>query len=99
MRNDSLIVGLFILLHVGSRLLAASFEIARNGSDNFQPAATTIALLWSDLSQESVLWWIVCAANETDTATRRSDRRKLQPAGGRSTGWFPAPLRAGISAA
>ena len=64
MRNVSLIVGLFILLHVGSRLLAASFEIARNGSDTFQPAATTIALLWSDLSQESVIisehifWWI-----------------------------------------
>ena len=64
MRNDSLIVGLFIFLHVGSRLLAASFEIARNGSDTFQPAATTIALLWSDFSQESILisehifWWI-----------------------------------------
>ena len=64
MRNDSLIVGVFILLHVGSRLLAASFEIARNGSDTFQPAATTIALLWSDFSQESIIisehifWWI-----------------------------------------
>jgi len=64
MRNDSLIVGLFIFLHVGSRLLAASFEIARNGSDTFQPAATTIALLWSDFSQESIIisehifWWI-----------------------------------------
>ncbi len=64
MRNDSLIVGLFIFLHVGSRLLAASFEIARNGSDTFQPAATTVALLWSDFSQESIIisehifWWI-----------------------------------------
>jgi len=64
MRNDSLIVGLFIFLHVGSRLLAASFEIARNGSDTFQPAATTIALLWSDFSQESIIisehifWWL-----------------------------------------
>ena len=64
MRNDSLIVGLFIFLHVGSRLLAASFEIARNGSDTFQPAATTIALLWSNFSQESIVisehifWWI-----------------------------------------
>ena len=64
MRNDSLIVGLFIFLHVGSRLLAASFEIARNGSDTFQPAATTIALLWSDFNQESIIisehifWWI-----------------------------------------
>ena len=63
MRNDSLIVGFFIFLHVGSRLLAASFEIARNGSDTFQPAATTIALLWSDFSQESIIisehifWW------------------------------------------
>ena len=64
MRNDSLIVGLFIFLHVGSRLLAASFEIARNGSDTFQPAATTISLLRSDFSQESIIisehiyWWI-----------------------------------------
>ena len=64
MRNDSLIVGLFIFFHVGSRLLAASFEIARNGSDTFQPAATTISLLWSDFSQESIIisehifWWI-----------------------------------------
>ena len=64
MRYDSLVVGLFIFLHVGSRLLAASFEIARNGSDTFQPAATTIALLWSDFSQESIIisehifWWI-----------------------------------------
>ena len=64
MRNDSLIVGLFIFLHVGSRLLAASFEIARNGSDPFQPSATTIASLWSDFSQESIIisehifWWI-----------------------------------------
>lgn len=64
MRSDSLIVGLFIIFHVGSRLLAASFEIARNGSDTFQPAATTVALLWSDFSQENIIisehifWWI-----------------------------------------
>ena len=31
MRNDSLLVGLFILLHVGARFLSASLEIAKNG--------------------------------------------------------------------
>lgn len=64
MRNDSLLVGLFIFLHVGARFLSASFEIAKNGSDAFQPAATMISLLWSDISQENVIllehitWWI-----------------------------------------
>jgi len=64
MRNDSLLVGLFIFLHVGARFLSASFEIAKNGSDAFQPAATMISLLWSDVSQENVIllehitWWI-----------------------------------------
>ncbi len=64
MRNDSLLVGLFIFLHVGARFLSASFEIAKNGSDVFQPAATMISLLWSDVSQENVIllehitWWI-----------------------------------------
>ena len=64
MRNDSLLVGLFILLHVGARFLSASFEIAKNGSDAFQPAATLVSLLWSDISQKNVVlfehitWWV-----------------------------------------
>ena len=64
MRNDSLLVGLFILLHVGARFLSASFEIAKNGSDAFQPAATLFSLLWSDISQKNVVlfehitWWV-----------------------------------------
>ena len=64
MRNDSLLVGLFILFHVGARFLSASFEIAKNGVDDFQPAATTVSLLWSNLSSENIIlfehitWWI-----------------------------------------
>ena len=33
MKKDSLLVGSFILLHVGARLFSASFEIAQDGSD------------------------------------------------------------------
>ena len=64
MRSDSLLVGLFILFHVGARFLSASFEIAKNGVDDFQPAATTVSLLWSNLSSENIIlfehitWWI-----------------------------------------
>lgn len=64
MRNDSLLVGLFIFAHVGARFLSASFEIAKNGSDNFQPAATMVSMLWSNLSSENIIlfehvtWWI-----------------------------------------
>jgi len=64
MRSDSLLVGLFILFHVGARFLSASFEIAKNGVDDFQPAATTVSLLWSNLSSENIIlfehitWWV-----------------------------------------
>jgi Fe-S oxidoreductase len=44
MRRDSLIVGGFIIGHVGFRLLAASFLIAYEGvADPWQPAATALA--------------------------------------------------------
>ena len=43
-RRDSLIVGCFILLHVGSRLLAESFLLASHGgSDPYQPMASAVA--------------------------------------------------------
>ena len=64
MRNDSLLVGLFIFAHVGARFLSASFEIAKNGVDYFQPAATTVSLLWSNLSSDNIIlfehisWWV-----------------------------------------
>jgi len=62
--TDSLIVGLFILGHVGFRLLAASFRIACEGVDIWQPAAGTVALLFASWSPESLevawhtSWWL-----------------------------------------
>ncbi len=48
--RDSLIVGLFILFHVGSRFLGQSFAIAKEGPDPYQPFATAVASLWAGLS-------------------------------------------------
>ncbi len=64
MRRDSAIVGFFILLHVGFRLLGASFEMAGHGGSEWQPLATAIAGLWTGFSQsgivagEHVSWWL-----------------------------------------
>ena len=64
MRRDSLFVGMFIIIHVGARFLSASFEIAKNSNDAFQPAATFVSLLWSNMNEsnivlfEHVTWWI-----------------------------------------
>ncbi len=48
--RDSLIVGLFILFHVGFRFLGQSFAIAQEGPDPYQPFATAVASLWAGLS-------------------------------------------------
>ena len=48
--RDSLIVGLFILFHVGFRFLGQSFAIAQEGPDPYQPFATAVASLWASLS-------------------------------------------------
>lgn len=40
--GDSLIVGIFILLHVGARLLSAAFKIGLDGPDPWQPVAGLI---------------------------------------------------------
>ena len=64
MKFDSFIVGAFIIVHIGSRFLSASFEIAIHGTDWSQPAANTVATLWSTLSPntltiaEHVTWWL-----------------------------------------
>ncbi len=42
-QKDSLIVGLFILGHVGARFLGEAFQIAREGPDPWQPLATLVA--------------------------------------------------------
>ena len=64
MKFDSFIVGAFIIVHIGSRFLSASFEIAIHGTDWSQPAANIVATLWSTLSSntltiaEHVTWWL-----------------------------------------
>ncbi|MEK7326999.1 MAG: (Fe-S)-binding protein, partial [Chloroflexota bacterium] len=50
-KRDSLIVGSFILLHVGSRFLGESFHLAEAGPDVWQPFASLVAALWADLPE------------------------------------------------
>ncbi len=63
-RRDSLIVGIFILGHVGFRLLGASFEIAVHGPAPWQPVAALTAGLWMNLEPSyltfglHVCWWL-----------------------------------------
>ena len=64
LRLDSLIVGLFILLHVGFRQFGESFAIAAEGSDPFQPFGTLVSQLWAGWSEAALMmgqhlsWWI-----------------------------------------
>lgn len=59
--RDSVIVGLFILLHVGFRLLGESVAIGLHGPDSWQPLASSIAPLWAGLSSDSLtIWHHVC---------------------------------------
>ena len=55
--RDSIIVGLFILLHVGFRLLGESVAIELHGPDPWQPLASSITPLWSGLSSNSLTIW------------------------------------------
>lgn len=63
--KDSLIVGLFILFHVGFRFLGESFSIAlENHYDPFQPFASSVSALWLGMSSPTLVflqhaaWWI-----------------------------------------
>ncbi|MCB0001698.1 MAG: (Fe-S)-binding protein [Anaerolineae bacterium] len=64
MRRDSLIVGVFILCHVGFRLLGQSFGVAAHELDPWQPVASGISGLWSGMSESALVvaehacWWI-----------------------------------------
>lgn len=65
MRRDSLIVGLFILLHVGSRWLGSAFHLAENGhSDPWLPTASLLAGFFHGISPAGlevgihVTWWL-----------------------------------------
>jgi len=63
-QRDSTIVGSFILVHVGSRFLGQSFEIAGRGADAWQPFASLVAGLWRSWSEtaliagEHVTFWL-----------------------------------------
>ncbi|MEZ4656323.1 MAG: (Fe-S)-binding protein [Caldilineaceae bacterium] len=63
-RNDSLIVALFIIFHVGFRLIGESFKVAQASGDINQPFATGVSTLWSDWGPgalvvgQHVSWWI-----------------------------------------
>ena len=68
-RRDSLVVGLFILLHVGFRLLGESFTIALTRQltglgDPAQPFANGVSLIWGGMSASSLTvgqhlgWWV-----------------------------------------
>ena len=50
-QRDSAIVGAFILIHVSSRFLGETFRIAQEGSDPWQPFASSLASLWANLNQ------------------------------------------------
>ena len=62
-RRDSLLVGLFILGHVGFRLLGESFAVAKHGGDWGQPFAHTLSLAWAGWSEGALTlgqhagWW------------------------------------------
>ncbi len=55
-RRDSAIVAGFILLHVGSRFLGSSLNIAGHGAtDVWRPFASLVSGLWSGLSENAIL--------------------------------------------
>src|SRR3990172_3085842 len=51
-KRDSLIVGSFILFHVGSRFVGESFRIAEVKGDAWQPFASAVSGLWAGLSPD-----------------------------------------------
>lgn len=63
-KTDSLIVGGFILLHVGARFLGESVHIAATAPDAFSPFATLLSPIWVGLNEgslrllEHLFWWV-----------------------------------------
>ncbi|MEZ4861890.1 MAG: (Fe-S)-binding protein [Caldilineaceae bacterium] len=62
-QRDSLIVGLFILFHVGLRLLGESFVVAQEGGNLGQPFAHLLSQAWSGWGEDALIigqhvgWW------------------------------------------
>jgi Fe-S oxidoreductase len=63
-KRDSLIVGWFIMLHVGFRFIGQTVEMRLNGYDAWQPLASFFAYPWLHLSSSQselllhITWWI-----------------------------------------
>ena len=63
-RRDSAIVGAFILVHVGSRFLGDSFELAWTSADPWHPFGSAVAGLWASWTPEAqqigihIFWWL-----------------------------------------
>jgi len=63
-KRDSLVVGLFIMIHVGARFFGESFLIAQTGADSAQPFATYLSTLWQGIPTEQLIlcehisWWL-----------------------------------------
>ncbi|MCB9459024.1 MAG: (Fe-S)-binding protein [Anaerolineaceae bacterium] len=66
--NDSMIVAIFILIHVGSRFLGESVYVAQHGADVFMPFATLVSPLfgWADgatlTGLSHLMWWMALGA-------------------------------------
>ncbi len=64
LRVDSLIVGTFILVHVGGRFMGETFWVARHGGDHWQPFANAVSSLWDGMGHDSLevgehaMWWL-----------------------------------------
>ncbi|MGD2027886.1 MAG: (Fe-S)-binding protein [Anaerolineales bacterium] len=62
--RDSLIVGIFIMVHDGFRFLGESFQIAARGADPWQPFANTVAGAWTGWPEQALVvgehvgWWV-----------------------------------------
>jgi len=63
-RRDSLIVAIFILVHVGARFLGESVVVAQHGADLFMPFATGVSPLFAGLDAgglnvaRHLMWWL-----------------------------------------
>ena len=63
-RRDSAIVGAFILVHVGSRFLGQTFQLAAGGADPWNPFGSAVAGLWAGWTPQAqelaihVFWWL-----------------------------------------
>jgi Fe-S oxidoreductase len=55
-RRDSAIVGGFILVHVGSRFLGDTFNVARHGPDPWRPFANLVSGMWAALNPAAIVF-------------------------------------------